>query len=253
MQAIILAAGVGERLGAAAAGRPKSLLDLGGATLLTRHVRTLHGLGIEAIHVVTGFRADLIAAELDATAPGRSVRRLHNEAFRDGSVRSLWTARDVLCAGEPVLLMDADVLCDPGIPALLARTAIANCFLIDRDFEPGDEPVKLCLHGGRIVEFRKQVAADLAWDVQGESVGFFRFAPEMAAALAMRCGEYVTGGRAREPYEEAIRDLLLAQPDAFGCEDVTGRPWIEIDFPADVERARTGILPRLPAHDSMAS
>lgn len=252
MQAIILAAGVGERLGAAAGGRPKSLLDMGGATLLARHVRTLQALGIKPIHVVTGFRADLIAAELATLPGGHDVQQLHNAAYREGSVRSLWTARDVLCGGMPVLLMDADVLCDPAIPALLARTTVANCFLLDRDFEPGDEPVKLCLSGGRIVEFRKQVAPGLAWDLQGESVGFFRFAPDMAAALARRCTEYVSGDRAHEPYEEALRDLVLARPDSFGHEDVTGRPWIEIDFPDDVNRARTDILPRLPAQDSMA-
>ncbi len=47
-------------------------------------------------------------------------------------------------------------------------------------------------------------------------------------------------------YEEAIRDLLRAVPPGmFGIEDVTGLPWIEIDFPADVARAETEVLPRL--------
>jgi choline kinase len=34
-------------------------------------------------------------------------------------------------------------------------------------------------------------------------------------------------------------------PDTFGIEEVTGFPWIEIDFSEDVTRAKTEILPRL--------
>lgn len=252
MQALILAAGVGERLGPVADGKPKSLLDMGGQSLLARQCHALRGLGIGAIHVVTGFGSELIDAELASLPAGERVRRLHNAEFRLGSILSLWTARAVLRSGSPVLLMDADVLCHAGVLAALARTHVPNCFLLDRDFEPGDEPVKLCVRTGRIVEFRKQLPPDLVCDLQGESVGFFRFAPVMASALADRCQHYVDAGRTREPYEEAIRDLALEAPDSFGYEDITGLPWVEIDFPADVARARAEILPRLAAQGSMA-
>ncbi|OGT79374.1 MAG: ADP-glucose pyrophosphorylase [Gammaproteobacteria bacterium RIFCSPLOWO2_02_FULL_61_13] len=247
MQAIILAAGVGERLGAATAGKPKSLLEMGDTSLLLRHCRALRALGIDMIHVVTGFSADLIDAEIATLPDPARIHRMINKDFRLGSVISLWTARDVLRSGEPVILMDADVLCDTRILARLAGTSVANCFLLDRDFDPGDEPVKLCVRDGQIVEFRKQLAAGLECDLQGESVGFFRFAPAMAAALAARCEEYVSQGLVREPYEEAIRDLVLGAPAEFGYEDITGLPWIEIDFPGDVARARDEILPRISA------
>jgi choline kinase len=245
MQAIILAAGVGERLGAATAGKPKSLLEIGETSLLLRHCRALRALGIDMIHVVTGFGADLIDAELNTLPDSAGIRRMVNAEFRLGSVISLWTAREVLRSGSPVILMDADVLCDTRILGKLAASSVANCFLLDRNLEPGDEPVKLCIRNGQIVEFRKQIAAGLQCDLQGESVRFFRFAPVMAAALAARCEEYVSQGLVREPYEEAIRDLVLGAPAEFGYEDVTGLPWIEIDFPGDVARARDEILPRI--------
>jgi hypothetical protein len=76
-------------------------------------------------------------------------------------------------------------------------------------------------------------------------VGFFRFSGAAAAALADRCAAYVEEGRADLEYEEAIRDLILAAPHRFGAADVTALPWIEIDFEADVARARTEILPLL--------
>ncbi len=53
-------------------------------------------------------------------------------------------------------------------------------------------------------------------------------------------------GLRHELYDEALRDLLLSEPPGtFGFEDVTGLPWIEIDFVEDVERARAQVLPRL--------
>jgi choline kinase len=39
--------------------------------------------------------------------------------------------------------------------------------------------------------------------------------------------------------------LILAGDHGIGFEDVSGAPWIEIDFPDDIRRATTDILPAL--------
>ncbi len=95
------------------------------------------------------------------------------------------------------------------------------------------------------MEFRKQVALGLTYDFAGESVGFFRFGSAVAHRLASRTEQYVADGLDDEPYEEVIRDLLLETPETFGYEDITGLPWIEIDFPQDIQRAKTDILPQI--------
>ena len=40
-------------------------------------------------------------------------------------------------AGDPVILMDADVLCDRRLMARLLDGALPNCLLLDRAIEPG--------------------------------------------------------------------------------------------------------------------
>ena len=184
--------------------------------------------------------------QIEAAIDGSLAPRVHcryNPDFREGSSVSLWTMREDLRAGMDVLLMDADVLYAPAILERLLLSPIPNCFLLDRDFEAGEEPMKICVDAaGRMVEFRKHIAADLEYNLMGESVGFFRFTPDRAARIANRAEEYVAAGKRGEHYEEILRDELLAEPDAFGYEDITGSPWIEIDFPADVERARNEIL-----------
>jgi choline kinase len=148
--------------------------------------------------------------------------------------------------GGDILLMDADVLYDQRIlRALVAGSPPINRVLIDRDFEPGDEPVKLCVRDGVPVELRKQLAADLKYDTIGESVGFFRFDATAARRLAALVAGYVDGGRSQMPHEEAVRDLLLERSQLFDVADVTGAPWIEIDFANDVARAAREVWPQL--------
>ncbi len=237
MKAIILAAGRGKRLGEVAAGRPKCLLQFGGKSLLQRHVEILDGLGTDRIIIVTGYRREQIDAALEQVESRACVETVVNPDYAAGSVVSLHCARDFLTDGTDTILMDADVLYDPEVLGRLFNTNFSNCFLLDREFEPGDEPVKLCVSGTIPVEFRKRPDPGIAWDFQGESVGFFRFDAAVCRRLALRARSYLDNNRREEPYEEVIRDLLMETPHLFYFEDITGQAWIEIDFPADVERA----------------
>jgi choline kinase len=244
--ALILAAGVGRRLGGAEgehANMPKALLDFGGKSLMARHIESLRGLGIGDITVVIGFEAEQMRAALAALSDGPAVATTVNPDFREGSVVSLWAGRAALRSGRPVVLMDADVLYAPDLLERLVASTWSGCLLLDREIEPGDEPVKLCVRDGQIVDFRKQPTEPHDW--HGESVGFFKLSPEVAGELADRVEEYVASGRRMMEYEEPIRDMIMASaPDRFGFEDISGTPWIEIDFPEDVVKARA-LLPKI--------
>lgn len=240
---LLLAAGVGRRLGQEAPA-PKVLLDFAGLSLLARHLAILERAGASEVTVVTGFMAERLEEAVAALRLRMPVRFLRNPRFREGSVVSLATGAAVLRGGGTMVLMDGDVLYDGRMIGRLLGDAAENVLLVDANIEPGDEPVKICFDaGGRIVDFRKR--PEQPHVRHGESVGFFRFSPAMAATLAERAEAYAAGGRGDAEYEEAIRDLLLADPDRFGAADVTDLPWTEIDFPEDVTRARDEILPLL--------
>jgi choline kinase len=245
-RAIILAAGVGQRLALpATAASPKCLLRFDGMTLLERHLRLLRAVGIDDVVIVVGYEHQQIAAELERLDWSPRPTLILNPLYTQGSVVSVAAAAEALSAGGDVLLMDADVLYDLRILEPLVSGECQDRLLIDRDFEAGEEPVKLCLRAGKPVELRKKVAAGLEYDQVGESVGFFRFTVEMATRLAEITKHYTDHGRGGEPHEEAMRDLLLESPERFESADVTGVPWLEIDFPVDVARARDVVLPQL--------
>jgi choline kinase len=240
MTAIILAAGVGRRLSNAT---PKIMLEFGGRTLLERHITALAANGITDVTITVGNRANVIRRELERLSLADRVMLVDNPRYLDGSIVSLWVQRARLSAGRPILLMDGDVLYDHRMIARLLAAKAENVLLLDRAIEPGDEPVKICLRGNTIVDFAKKPGH--AHDWRGESVGFFRFSAPMAAALAERAAAYVQAGEAATEYETAIRDLILAYPDRFWYEDISDLPWTEIDFDADITRARQEILPRI--------
>jgi len=240
--AILLAAGVGRRLGQDKRA-PKVLLEFGDRSLLARHIDALEACGVDELVVIAGFEAEQLQAALGRLNPSFRVRLVTNPRFTEGSSVSLAAAGGILRSGRTVLLMDGDVLYDPRMLSRLMQGRTENSLLVDRELEPGDEPVKVCFdRAGAIVDFRK--TPENPGVRHGESVGFFRFSPAMADALAGRADWYKDQAPTLE-YEEAIRDLMLAEPERVGAVDISDLPWTEIDFPEDVVRAREVILPQL--------
>jgi len=246
MHAIILAAGRGNRLADFNPdGRPKCLMEFGGRSLLARQLDILFQNGVKKATLVVGYEADQIIDHVGTLASRPEVAFVYNPAYTLGSVLSLLAAKEVMTSGETVLVMDADVLFHPQIMQRLIESSHPNCYLIDQDFVDGDEPVKIAINKGRMVEFRKALRAGLEFDTIGESVGFFKFNGEIAARVTQICAGYNTDGLMDAPHEEALRDVLLAMPADFACEDVSGLPWLEVDFPEDVERAIKQVLPAI--------
>ena len=247
MRAIILAAGRGIRLQQPAEDQlPKCLLRFDGMTLLERHLRLLKAAGIDEVVLALGWRHELVEAELDRLEWRPRPQIVLNPRYELGSVLTVHTATEAMTRGGDVLLMDADVLYhDRIMAALVAGQKPVNRVLIDRDFEAGDEPVKVCVRAGVPIELRKQVAPDLEYDTIGESVGFFRFDTAGARRLAAIVSDYVGSERSHLPHEEAVRDLLREGSQVVEVADVTGSPWIEIDFPNDILRAAQEVLPQL--------
>lgn len=247
MRAIILAAGRGSRLQQTADRQlPKCLLTFGGRSLLERHLRLLAAAGVEEIVLALGFRHELIEAELARLGWRGRVEIVLNPRHELGSMFTVHSVAQPLTRGGDVLLMDADVLYDERImTALAADRRPVNRVLIDRDFEAGDEPVKVCVLAGVPIELRKQLEPGLKYDIIGESVGFFRFDERASRRLAAIVEDHVASSRAHLPHEEAVRELLRERSQSIEVCDVTGAPWIEIDFPADVVRATEEVLPQL--------
>jgi choline kinase len=244
MKAVMLAAGLGLRLGRGEDYMPKVLLQFGGETLLRRHVRFLQFFGFSELVLGVGHQAEKIYDGISDIGAGGFVRTVHNPEYHKGAMTTLWALREEFRTGEPVVFMDADVLYDHRLMARLIESQVANCFLMDRNVDPGEDPVRLCFRNGRLVDFHKRPTIE--HDTQGEWIGFLKLTPEMARRVPGAAEPYIRKAESGVIYEPSFRDLLLSEPEgSFGVEDITGLPWIEIDFEEDLVRAESEILPRL--------
>jgi len=245
MKALMLAAGLARRLyGDENQELPKALLRFEGESLLHRHIEALRDCGVDELVLVVGHRKEDLAAEVERVAPKGYVRTVYNPRFREGPILSLACGDDVMRAGDPVIFMDADVLYHPDLLRRLVHSPHETCFIMDRVFQSTDDFVKVCLLDGRVVDFGKQLTED--HDTYGEWPGFMKMSAAIAVKIADQAAAIIARGEIEGAYERAMCNVLLAEPPGtFGYEDITGTPWVEIDYDADLEKATTEVFPRI--------
>jgi choline kinase len=245
MRAFLYAAGRATRLGREFAHQPKILIEIGGRSLLEWHAIRLAEAGVRHLSVITGYERGQIAAVLPGLerAHGIRIEEIPNPDFSEGSVLSVHVSLPAIMARpEPALLMDGDVFYPAEMIHRLLRSPNRTTLLVDRNYSTADDdPVLVPIRGGRPFEFRKRWQGEA--EAMGESIGFFKVDAADLPALAGQTELRAVGKRRLESYDEIIRAMV--QQDLFGCEDVTGLPWTEVDFPQDVAYAREEILPAI--------
>lgn len=240
MKAVILAAGVGKRLGAVTGNRPKCLLEIGGRSLLVRYLDALLEAGITSVVLVVGHQRELIRAAVGDAYRGLALHYIVNEQYRRGSLYSLWLARAAF--DEDLLIMDADVLCPASFVKRLVDSPHPNAILIDEAVRQDSEERMAIIQGGRVIALTKQLPPQPP-ELLGEGVGFLKVTRRDSEALVAAMEPFVTRGDLDMEYEDTWEAFFRAVPVRY--EKVGGQPWIEIDFPEDIARAEREILPRM--------
>jgi choline kinase len=242
MKAVILAAGVGRRLHALTQNHPKCLLPIDGETLLSRYLNNLEQVGVSHVTIVVGYKEELIREAVAAWPGMLPVNFLVNEQYKRGSIGSLWVARHAL--DDDTVIMDADVLFHPAILQRLITSFHANALLMDETVVQQTEECMVAVCRGRVIALSKQMPD--TYDEAGEGVGFLRVSRQDVPNLLKSVERFVIQGLMDMEYEDALRDFFVSTP--VWAEKIGGLPWIEIDFPEDVEYAKNQVLPKIAEH-----
>jgi choline kinase len=174
VKAIILAAGMGSRLGKYTRDRPKCLLKIGKSTILERQVELLHQFGINDIVIVKGYAAHKINMQ--------GIRYYINEHYASTNmVFSLFCAEPEI-EGE-VIISYADILFDSQVlNALLQAPSHDIAVVVDELWEEYyrerfEEPFKeaeslICDTDGRILEIGQSCPEPS--DTQAQYIGLVK-------------------------------------------------------------------------------
>ena len=245
MKAIIIAAGQGRRLRPHTNNLAKTMVKIGGRSLLHRQVHALRKAGVEDIVVIRGYKSRTV------DAPG--VRYVHNPQYANNNIlESLFCAGDEL-VGDTIISY-GDIIYRPEVAQALTRSYLPGTVVVDRQWADAyegrtDHPVaqaELCEVSdyGLVTRVGKAVAPGPK--VFGEFIGLCRFSAPMMARLYARY-EVIRAKGLDTPYFDAPSLRMAYLTDLFndaidGGESIgvlaTDGGWREIDTVQDYERAQ---------------
>lgn len=226
LPAIILAAGLGSRLGAASSGLPKALVPVLGKPLLGYALEALAAAGVREAVVVLGHRGAEVQAAIDRLpCDGLRVRTVSNPDYRLRNGSSLAAAQDAV-AGRPFLLLMADHLLSAEAVGRMLAAEYAFAIGIDRGPLPRSrlaDATRVRLGAdGLVAAFGKRLRR---WDAI--DAGIFRCRAEVFSAIAALGID--------SEISAIMTSVAAVQP--FHPVDLSGAFWLDVDTPADLAEA----------------
>lgn len=237
MRVIILAAGQGKRLLPLTADVPKALLDIGGKSLIERQIEAFAENGLKDFVVLTGYGAQRMeeALTLIAQRLGVRVATVFNPFYAVAdNLASCWLARHEM-TGDFIQVNGDNVFRGDLVARLLSAPAVPVAVAINRKDSFDADDMKVMLDGERLTEVGKTLPVDT---VDAEAIGFYVF---RGTGVASYRSELELAMRNPEALKRWFPSVVgaLAKKIPVGTIAITGLRWSEVDFPVDLQQART--------------
>ncbi len=224
MDAVLLAAGLGSRLGALTKDLPKALIPVAGKPLLAHALGFAARLHPSRIVVVGGFCFPLVKAALAQFRGDLPVELVENPHFRDGNLVSLLAAKPLVRDG--FLVMNVDHIYRLAIAAVVAPEVDRVTAFIDTDRTLGGDDMKVERdQDGRVVAIAKTLTkfdCGYVGMTRVPAAWLGRYWDEADRALAEE-------GRAI--HVERVLARLAKTTERPACRDISGHGWLEVDTP----------------------
>ncbi len=208
---------------------------MGDESILERAVRILGERGIRQFTVVDGFCGDMIRNTLKSNFPDFEFRFIRNEDYQ--TTNNAWSLMLADCTpGEPIFLLDSDILFEPAVIDRLLADAAPNRLGLRTTGSVGQEEMKVSLgKDGRVIDLTKEMPVS---EAVGESVGLEVFSGELVTALVeVLVRRMKTDGYINEYYEASFVELMQAGHKVMPV-DLGDILCMEIDTPEDLDFAR---------------
>ncbi|MDR2194332.1 MAG: NTP transferase domain-containing protein [Treponema sp.] len=110
MQTIILAAGMGSRLGKYTAHNTKCMLSINGKTLIERALDAINNAGIRECTIVVGYKKEHLISFLGNHYKNIHIRYISNVVYnKTNNIYSLYLTKELLVQDD-VLLLESDLI-----------------------------------------------------------------------------------------------------------------------------------------------
>jgi N-acetyl-alpha-D-muramate 1-phosphate uridylyltransferase len=237
MDAMILAAGLGTRLGDITQDTPKALVDVAGATPLDRIARRLVDAGADRLIINVHHHADRIMEHVRSRG-GYGVDVLFSPE-RDAPLETgggLLHAAPLFRLTAPFFLHNVDVLTTADLPALYAAH-VASGALATLAVNQRRTSRYLLFDNGALCGRLRLSPGETAPPADGDGRRCFAFAgvhvisPELLGRVAERGAFSIIDAYLR----------LATAGERIACHDISDAEWLEIGTPERLEAARRAL------------
>ena len=241
MQAIILAAGMGKRLGELTKGNTKCMVNVNGIPLIDRTLTQLSKLALSRVIIVIGYKGENLKNYVGNEYKGLKIEYINNPVYdTTNNIYSLSLAKEEL-QKEDTLLIESDLIFDDALFPMIVNDPYPNLALVAK-YETWMDGTMVCIDADcNIVNFvPKQAFRYEDVDVYYKTVNIYKFSREFSS------NEYVPFLDAyskvmgnNEYYEQVLRVLTLLHSSTLKALPISDEKWYEIDDIQDLDIAST--------------
>ena len=245
MQAVILAAGIGRRLGKLTEDKPKCMVSVNNTTIVENALKNIKEAGIEDVVMVTGHARDKLEGFVKDTFPEIRFTFVYNEEYATtNNIYSLYLARDLLLRDDTILL-ESDVLFEERIIKRLLEDEREVLAVVDR-YQPWmDGTVVKLDNEDNIVSFiPKEFFNYDEVDEYYKTVNIYKFSKEFLKDVYIPFLQaYVDVMGRNEYYELVLRVISFLEKARIKALKLKGEKWYEIDTVQDIKNAECVFAP----------
>lgn len=243
MQAIILAAGMGRRLGEYTRDNTKCMLPVNGERLIDRVLGQLSQLGLSRVVIVVGYKGqnliDYIGHRYDDHL---KIEYVNNPVYdKTNNIYSLSLAKDKL-QEDDTLLIESDLIFDDSLFRMILDNPYPNLALVDKYETWMDGTMVRIDEDNNIVNFIPKKAFKYK-DVDSyyKTVNIYKFSREFSQNKYVPfLDAYSKALGNNEYYEQVLRVITLIDNAELKALPITnGAKWYEIDDVQDLDIAET--------------
>lgn len=242
MQAIILAAGMGKRLGELTKNNTKCMVEVNGIRLIDRMITQLSKFNLNRLVIVVGYEGkkliDYIGHRYDDIL---KIEYINNPIYdRTNNIYSLALAKEELCKDDTILL-ESDLIFEDRMLELLINHRDPDLALVAK-YETWMDGTMVCVDNDRnITNFvPKEAFCYENADVYYKTVNICKFSSEFSKYQYVPFLEaYCRVMGNNEYYEQVLRILLHLHSSTLKALPITNEKWYEIDDVQDLDIAST--------------
>ena len=242
MQAIILAAGMGRRLGEWTRDNTKCMLPVNGVRLIDRMLEQLARYGLSRVIIVVGYQGQNVIDHIGTRYDGRLNIEFHNNPIYDrtNNIYSLSLVKDKMTEDD-TLLLESDLIVDNRVLDMAVESTDRNVALVAK-YETWMDGTMVCIDKDRnIVNFvPKQAFRYEDTDHYYKTVNIYKFSREFSRNQYVPfLDAYVKALGNNEYYEQVLRVVTLINRSELKALPIGSLPWYEIDDVQDKDIAET--------------